>query len=67
VSQPDETHGCPYCGDEHPARIACRMREPEPDRTCPGCEGDGLCHYDDALPGEKCDWCDGSGVSRKAN
>lgn len=36
--------------------------EPEPDRTCPGCEGDGKCHYDDALPGEACEWCGGSGV-----
>lgn len=32
------------------------------DRTCPGCDGDGLCKYDDALPGEPCDWCRGTGV-----
>lgn len=62
MSQPDESHGCAYCGDEHPRRVACPVREPEPDLTCPGCEGDGLCHYDDALPGEPCDWCGGSGV-----
>ena len=36
--------------------------EPAPDTTCPGCEGDGLCHYDDAAPGERCEWCGGSGV-----
>ena len=34
----------------------------EPDTTCPGCEGDGLCHYDDAAPGEPCEWCLGAGT-----
>ena len=62
MSQPDESHGCPYCGDEQPRRVACAIREPEPDLTCPGCEGDGLCHYDDALPGEPCEWCLGAGT-----
>lgn len=62
MSQPDETHGCAYCGDEHPARVACRWpSEPEPDSTCPGCEGDGACHCDECLtvPGthDSCEWC----------
>ena len=35
---------------------------PEPDHACPGCEGDGRCHYDDAAPDEPCDWCGGNGV-----
>lgn len=30
MSQPDETHGCPYCGDEHPTRRPCAMPEPPP-------------------------------------
>lgn len=29
---------------------------------CPGCNGDGASHYDDALPGERCDWCGGTGT-----
>jgi len=65
MSQPDEGLGerpvCAYCYEYHPKR-GCDITEAEPDRTCYGCEGDGLCHYDDALPGEPCDSCGGSGV-----
>jgi len=63
MSQPDEIHACAFCGDEHPRRVACPFREPEPDRICPGCEGDGRCHCD-LCPGthSSCEWCDGAGT-----
>lgn len=63
MSQPDETHACAFCGYEHPRRVACRFPEPIPDRTCPGCEGDGRCHCDEC-PGahDSCEWCDGAGT-----
>lgn len=40
---------------------------PEPDRTCPGCEGDGACWCDECegradRPHPTCEWCDGAGV-----
>ena len=40
---------------------------PEPDRTCPGCDGTGACWCDECegrpdRPHATCEWCDGAGV-----